>query len=49
MYIVLPTLANVVPADQHMIAPDAEGMSAVANVDESRTTEYYGNTDMSHK
>ena len=42
-------LANVAPADQHMIEPGSDGVTALANVDESRTTEYYGNIDVSHK
>jgi len=30
------------PADQHLIEPGGEGVTAVANIDESRSTEYYG-------
>src|SRR5271169_838265 len=33
---------NVAPADQHLIEPGGEGVTAVANIDESRSTEYYG-------
>jgi hypothetical protein len=43
-----PVFANVGPADQHMTEPGGDGVTAVANADESRTTEYYGKTDVSH-
>ena len=40
-----PIAANIAPADQHMIEPGGDGVTAVGNVEESRTTEYYGNIE----
>jgi hypothetical protein len=37
-----PLLANVATADQHMIEPGGDGVPAVVNVEESRSTEHYG-------
>jgi len=42
-------IANLPLADQHMIEPGGDGATAVANVDESRSTEYYGNPDVSYE
>lgn len=41
-----PIYANVASADQHMIEPGRDGVTAVANVDESRAVEYYGKIDL---
>jgi len=40
-----PIAANIAPADQHMIEPGGDGVTAVGNVEESQTTEYYGNIE----
>ena len=34
--------ADLPQAEQHLIEPGGEGVTAVANIDESRSTEYYG-------
>src|SRR5208282_5472795 len=38
-------LANIATADQHMLEPSGDGVSAVASVEESRSSEFYGTAE----